>query len=75
MDSPRKGPVIRKAFPNQDLFIEIDVTSEYPAATHTWLFAQPFVQAQIKENIKFPRHWPLLVEYIGERWITLIKGQ
>ena len=24
-----------------------------------WLFAQPFVQAQIKENIKTPRHWPL----------------
>ena len=23
------------------------------------LFAQPFVQAQIKENIKAPRHWPL----------------
>ena len=23
------------------------------------LFTQPFVQAQIKENIKAPRHWPL----------------
>ena len=23
------------------------------------LFAQPFIQAQIKENIKGPRHWPL----------------
>ena len=22
-------------------------------------FAQPFVQAQIKENISAPRHWPL----------------
>ena len=23
------------------------------------LFTLPFVQAQIKENIKAPRHWPL----------------
>ena len=23
------------------------------------IFAQPFIQAQIKENIKAPRHWPL----------------
>ena len=23
------------------------------------LFAQPFIQTQIKENIKAPRHWPL----------------
>ena len=22
-------------------------------------FTQPFIQAQIKENIKAPRHWPL----------------
>ena len=22
-------------------------------------FTQPFIQAQIKENIKVPRHWPL----------------
>ena len=31
------------------------------------LFAQPFVQAQIKENIKFPRHWPLWGESTGRR--------
>ena len=23
------------------------------------LFTQPFIQVQIKENIKAPRHWPL----------------
>ena len=23
------------------------------------LFTQPFIRAQIKENIKAPRHWPL----------------
>ena len=30
------------------------------------LFTQPFIQAQIKENIKAPRHWPLWGEFTGE---------
>ena len=30
---------------------------------------QWFVQAQIKENIKAPRHWPLCGEFTGDRWI------
>ena len=30
------------------------------------LFTQPFIQAQIKENIKAPRHWPLCGEFTGE---------
>ena len=29
------------------------------------LFTQPFIQTQIKENIKAPRHWPLCVEFTG----------
>ena len=28
------------------------------------LFTQSFIQAQIKENIKALRHWPLRVEFI-----------
>ena len=28
--------------------------------TRVSLFTQPFVQAQIKENIKAPRHWPFV---------------
>ena len=39
------------------------------------LFTQPFVQAQIKENIKALRHWPLCGEFTGGRWITHTKGQ
>ena len=27
------------------------------------------MRAQIKENIKAPRHWPLCVEFTGDRWI------
>ena len=33
------------------------------------LFAQLLVQAQIKENIKAPRHWLFCVESTGDRWI------
>ena len=33
------------------------------------------VQAQIKENIKAPRHWLLWGESTGDRWIALTKGQ
>ena len=29
------------------------------------LFTQSFIQAQIKENIKAPRHWPLCGEFTG----------
>ena len=29
------------------------------------LFTQPFIQTQIKENIKAPRHWPLCGEVTG----------
>ena len=34
----------------------------------SWLFTQSSIQAQIKENIKVPRHWPLCGEFtlIGE---------
>ena len=41
----------------------------------SWLFTQPFIQAQIKENIKAPRHWPLWGEFTGDRWIPHKKGQ
>ena len=33
------------------------------------LFTQPFIRAQIKVNIKAPRHWPLCGEFTGDRWI------
>ena len=41
----------------------------------SWLFTQPFVQAQIKQNITAPRHWPLWGEFTGDRWIPRTKGQ
>ena len=32
-------------------------------------------QAQIEENIKALRHWPLWGEFTGVRWIPHTKGQ
>ena len=32
-------------------------------------------KAQIKENIKAPRYWPLWGEFTGDRWIPRTKGQ
>ena len=32
-------------------------------------------RAQIKENIKAPRHWPLCGEFTGDRWIPRTNGQ
>ena len=29
------------------------------------LFTQPFIYAQIKENVKAPRHWTLCSEFTG----------
>ena len=39
------------------------------------LFAQSFVLAQIKENIKALCHWPLWEESTSDQWIPLTKGQ
>ena len=61
------------------LCTRITVTSKWARwrlkCTASWLLAQPFVQAQIKENIKATRHWPLRGETTGDRWISLTKGQ
>ena len=40
-----------------------------PKSPTSRLFAQPDIQAQIKENIKAPRHWHLLGEPTGDKWI------
>ena len=47
------------------------MASQSPASR--W-FAPPFIQAQIKENIKAPRHWPFWGESTVNRWILLTKG-
>ena len=53
----------------------ITVTSQWARwrlkSPASWVFTQLFIQAQIKENIKAPRHWPLC----GPRWIPRTNGQ
>ena len=47
----------------------ITMTSQWPRrrlkSPASRLFTQPFIQTQIKENIKAPRHWPLCGEFTG----------
>ena len=43
--------------------------------TNLTIFTQPFIQAQIKENIKAPRHWPLCGQFTGDQWIPRTNGQ
>ena len=38
-------------------------------------FIQRFIQAQIKESIKAPRHWPLCGEFTGDQWIPRTNAQ
>ena len=33
------------------------------------------IRAQMKENIKATRHWPLCGEVTGDRWIPRTNGQ
>ena len=35
------------------------------------MFTKPFIQAQMKQNIKAARHWPVWGEFTGDRWIPL----
>ena len=39
------------------------------------LVTEPFIEAQIKEKIKAPRHWPLCGEFSGDWWISRKNGQ
>ena len=53
------------------------VTSQWarwrPKSLASRLFAQPFIQAQIKENSKVPRRWPLWGDSTDDPWIPITK--
>ena len=62
------------------LYIEpITMTSQWVPwrlkSTASRLFTQPFIQAQIKENLKAPRHWLLCGKFTDDRWIPRTKSQ
>ena len=58
---------------------DITMTSQWAwwrlKSSATRLFTQSFIQVQIKDNIKAPRHWPLWGEFTGDRWIPHTKNQ
>ena len=72
-----------KRFPHHWLLVKGSICFTMTSQWARWrlkspasrLFAQRFIQAQIKESIKAPRHWPLWWEFTGDRWISRIKGQ
>ena len=41
----------------------------------TIVYYSTVIQAQIKEKVKAPRHWPLWGEFTDDRWIPCTKGQ
>ena len=57
----------------------ITMTSQWarwrPKSPASPLFTQPFIQTQIKRNIKASRHWTLCGEFTGDRWIPRTNGQ
>ena len=44
-------------------------------STGSRVFTLSFLQSQIKENIKAPRHWPLCGEFTGDLLIPQTNGQ
>ena len=57
----------------------ITMTSQWepwrPKSSAYRLFAQPFVQAHMKKNIKAQLYWPLWGESTGDRWIPLNNAE
>ena len=52
-----------------------DVIMWVMASQITSLTIQPFIPAQIKENIKAPRHWPLCGKFTGHRRVLDTTGR
>ena len=54
-----------------ELLYTYNKSSDWPitmtSSSASRLFTKPFIQAQIKENIKAPHHWPLYGEFTGDR--------
>ena len=53
----------------------IMVTMASQITSLTMIVHSTVYSAQIKENIKAPRHWPLCGEFTGDRWIPRTKDQ
>ena len=65
-----KTPVTR---PHYNDVIMGTIASQFTSLTIVYSIV--FIQTQIKENSKAPRHWPLCGEFTGNRWIPRTNGQ
>ena len=83
---PFHPPLVNYGSQFQAIWCFIDLKVHFITMTSQWvgwrlkspasrLFTQPFIRAQIKENIKAPCHWPLCGEFTGYRWIPRTNGQ
>ena len=55
-------------FERLSTFLRLDINNHLACSRIFWTWLQPCIQAQVKENIKAPRHWPLCGEFTGDRW-------
>ena len=60
---------------SQQHYGDVIMTTIASQITSLTIVYRTFIRAQIKVNIKAPRHWPLCVEFTGDRWIPRTKGQ
>ena len=50
-------------------------TMVFQITSLTIVYSAVFFYAQIKENIKAPRHWLMWGEFTGDQWIPSTKGR
>ena len=56
-------------------YIDVIMGTMASPITSVTIVYSTVIQAQIKENIKALRHWPLSGKFTGDRWIPRTNGQ
>ena len=72
---PLTGPQLIQSNPCKLHYSDVIMAVMASQITSLTIFYSTFFQAQIKEYIKAPRHWPLCGEFTGDRWILRTNGQ
>ena len=72
-------PVGTRVIQQQAMWNVITLTSQWPRwrlkSPASRLFTQSLIRAQIKENIKAPRHWPLCGEFTGKQESNFFRNK
>ena len=56
-------------------YIDVSMGAMASQITSPTCLQNRLLEAEIKEHIKAPRHWPLWGELTGDRWIPRTTGQ